>query len=380
MSICKRSIAALLLLLGACNKAPTTSSAPSASTAASAPSAFAAGGAAADADVAEALRQTASAATTYVDLPGASGPAFLDYIAYEKSPSRVWVPVPETASVDVFDIATLTFHRIDGFANAKKEWHSKMRTFGPSAVTIGDGFAYVGNRATSEVCPIDVKTLKASACFKTPNALDGIAYVASAKEVWVTSPEDQSLTVLDASKGDSLKAKTIVKVGGAPEGFAVDDLHGLFFTNLEDKGGTVVIDVKSHSVKSTWNAACGNDGPRGVAVDPARALVIVACTEHVQVLDAAHNGTLLGKLETGLGVDNIDLIEPQHLLFVAAAKAARLTVAKVDAKGQLTVVATIPTTEGARNAVADSNGNAYVADSQGAHLIVAANGLDAHGR
>src|ERR1700728_798549 len=72
-----------------------------------------------------------------VPLPGATGPASLDYIAYESPAhghSRVWVPVGVTGSVDVFDVTTGAFTRVDGFATATREARGKMRTVGPSAV------------------------------------------------------------------------------------------------------------------------------------------------------------------------------------------------------------------------------------------------------
>jgi hypothetical protein len=305
-----------------------------------------------------------------IAFPQTTGPAFLDYVVYERHGARVWVPVGSTGSVDVLDTKSGTFTRIDGFKTDEREVRGKKRTLGPSAATVGDGFVYVGNRATSEVCPVDVKTLKPAACLKLPGPTDGVVYVASAKEVWVTMPRDDALTVLDASNPGTLKQKTIVKVPGAPEGYAVDDSRGLFFTNLEDKGGTLAIDVRTRAIRSTWDPACGADGPRGLAFDPSDDFVIVACTDHVQVLDAAHDGAPLGKLDTGTGVDNIDYLDEKRLLYVAAAQAARLTVVHIDDKGQLTVVATGETSAGARNAVADANGNAYVGDSLGARMIV----------
>ncbi|MEO7329598.1 MAG: hypothetical protein ABI193_13545, partial [Minicystis sp.] len=303
-----------------------------------------------------------------IALPGVTGPAFLDYIAYERSPSRVWVPVGNTGSVDVYDTATGTFTRIDGFKTAERERNGKKRTAGPSAVSLGDGYAFIGNRASSEVCPIDTKTLKAAACVTLPDPTDGVIYVASAKEVWVTTPKASAVVVLDASTPAALKVKTRVKTEGEPEGYAVDDQRGRFFTNLEDKDRTLVIDVKTHAVTATWNPACGAEGPRGLAYDSARDFLVVACTDHLQVIDAGHGGALLGRLDTGAGVDNLDLIGGK--LYVAAGKAARLTVATLDDQGRLTVVATGQTAEGARNAVADAAGNAYVADPGGARFLV----------
>jgi len=303
-------------------------------------------------------------------LPGATGPVTLDYIVYDRQHARVWVPVGDTGSADVFDIATAMFTRVEGFKMAERESHGKKRMMGPSAASVGDGFVYVGNRATSEVCSVDEKTLRLGPCLKLPTPTDGVAFVASAKEVWVTTPRDQSLTVLNASKPNALKPKLVIKTPGEPEGYAVDAERGLFYTNLEDKNRTLVIDVKTHSIKANWPAGCGDDGPRGVAVDSLRNFVFVACTASVQILDGGHGGSLLGKLDTGAGVDNIDYIESTRMLYVAAARAARLTVARIDDKGQPSIVATAATAEGARNAVADANGNAYLADPLGARLLV----------
>jgi len=321
--------------------------------------------------------KTAAAAASAMKplaLPGSQGTAFLDYIAYERGHGRVWVPVGSTGSVDVLDTAAGTFTRVDGFKTVEREVRGQKRTMGPSAVSIGDGFAYVGNRGTSEVCAVDVKTLKITSCLKLPSVIDGVAYVGASKEVWVTAPKDGKLLVLDASKPDRLAAKTSVAVAGEPEGYAVDESRGLFFTNLEDKGGTVVIDVKTHKPRATWNAGCGADGPRGVAIDEARSFLVVACTDHVQVLDAGHDGAKLGKLDTGAGVDNIDLPPGKKLLYVGAGKAERLTVARLDDQGKLEAVATAGTAPGARNPVADENGNVYLADSQASRILA----FDAH--
>ncbi len=316
----------------------------------------------------------AEATVKAVPLPGASGPASLDYIVYEQAASRVWVPAGSTGSVDVLDVRSGSLTRIEGFKTAEREGHGRKRIVGPSAASVGDGFVYIGNRATSEVCPIDVKTLAPSACITLPSPTDGVAYVASAKEVWVTTPKDESLRVLGASKPGTLVPKAVIKVPGAPEGYAVDDARGLFFTNLEDKGKTLAIDVKTRKVRATWNPSCNPDGPRGLAMDSARSFLIVACTDHVQVLDTAHDGAPRGKLDTGAGVDSIDYSDAGRLLYVAAGKAARLTVVRLDDEGQLTVVSTTTTSEGARNAVADAGGNAYVTDSQNARLLVVSTG------
>lgn len=305
-----------------------------------------------------------------VALPGVTAHAAVDFIAYEPGRERVWVPVGNTGSADVFDIATRAFTRVDGFANKETEVQGSKRTMGPSSIAVGDGFVYVGNRATHEVCPVSAVTLTIGKCRELPSAPDAVAYVASAKEVWVTTPKDQTIVVLDVSKPDLLVTKATITLDGAPECYAVDASNRLFFTNLEDKNKTVVIDVPTHKATATWNLDCSSEGPRGIAVDDRRGFVYVACTDHVLVLDRAKNGSRVGHLDTGAGVDDIDWLQSQQRLYVAAGKSATLTVAYVNDGGQPVVVARGPTSDGARNAVVDAAGNVYVVDRGNARLLV----------
>lgn len=305
-----------------------------------------------------------------VPLPGAAGPVSLDYLACDRARGRVWVPAGGTGSVDVLDVATGELTRIEGFRTAQREWRGKVRVMGPSSVSVGDGVVYVGNRATSEICPIDQARLTRGTCVALSSSPDGIAYVPTTKELWVTTPRDKALWVLDATVPARLVPTKTIKLEGEPEGYAVDAVRGLFFTNLEDKDKTLVIDVRTRKVSATWDARCGEEGPRGIAIDPAKRLLFVACTDHVEVLDAAHDGAHVSKLDTGAGVDNIDYLPERRLLYVAAGKAASLTVALVDDKGLLMVVARAPTSEGARVVVADQDGKAYVADPTGGRLLL----------
>jgi DNA-binding beta-propeller fold protein YncE len=371
-----RPIAFLLLVGTACNSHPP--SAPSTSSAAGAPASPAASETV-DAPATSAARPGVRDAADHrvgpmqlavkaFPLPGVSGRAFLDYVAYERDPSRVWLPVANTGSADVFDTQSDTFVRIDGFSSVERDIRGSKRIMGPSSVSVGDGFVYVGNRGTSEVCTVEIKGLKIGKCLKLGTPPDGVAYVASTREVWVTTPQDHSLTIL-AANGASLAPKTAIKLDGEPEGYSVDETRGLFFTNLEDKDRTQVVDIKTHALRATWKPSCGPSGPRGIATDGSGAFVFVACTDHVQVLDA-RDGALLGKVETGAGLDNLDFLPSKRFLYAAAGKAARLTIAAIDEHGQLTVVASETTAEGARNAIADSNGNAYLVDPASARLLV----------
>ncbi len=302
-------------------------------------------------------------------LPGATAPVSLDFIFFEPGRARVWVPAGGSGSVDVFELGKPELTRVEGFPTVEREAHGKKRTVGPSSGAPGEGVVYVGNRANEQICAVDGATLTKGACVELGAPADCVEYVASTREVWVTTPSKQSLAVVQTSAGGALGAVTSIAMPGEPEGYAVDEPHGLFFTNLEDKGSTLAVDVKSRAIKSSWEPGCGADGPRGIAVDSARSLALVACTDHVQVLDLAHGGARLGQLDTGAGLDNIDYAPSSGLLYAAAGKAARLTVARLTEHGTLEVVASVDTVPGARNAVVDPQGNVYLADGQSANLL-----------
>lgn len=308
--------------------------------------------------------------TVEIPLPGAQGAVSLDYLAAERASGRVWIPAGGTGSVDVLDVGSRKVTCIEGFTTRAREARAGTRVLGPSAVALGDGVAFIGNRATAEICGIDARKLAKMACVELAVPGDGVVYVPATKEVWVTTPRDESVTLVDASDASHLKQSFRLALSGKPEGYAVDSARGLFFTNLEDKDKTLVIDVKTRRVKQTWAAQCGSDGPRGLAYDQSRQLLFVACTDKVEVLDAGRDGAVLAQMETGAGVDNIDYLDAEQNLYVAAGKAARLTVAHVGVRGKLVTLGTAATAEGARVVVVARDGTAVVADPMHGRVLM----------
>ncbi len=291
------------------------------------------------------------------------------FSAYEPLRHHVWVPAGDTGSVDVIDAETRTLTRISGFATASVERNGKQRTVGPSSATVGDDAVYVGNRADSSVCRVDARTLKPGECVRLDIAPDGLAYVAGRHEVWVTSPRDKSIRILDVALGP-LAQRAKLDFEAAPEGFAVDEGRGLFFTNLPEKDLTLAIDLVTRKNVSVWPTHCGEDGAKGLALDRELNFLFVACEHEVAVLDAGHEGRLLSKLETGAGLDNIDYVQSRHEVFAAAARVATLTVARLERTGQLVPLAVETTAQGSRTVVATESGLAFVTDGAGGRILV----------
>jgi YVTN family beta-propeller protein len=271
------------------------------------------------------------------------------------------VPAGGTGSADVIDTQTLELRRVEGFPTTEVERGGTKRRIGPSSATVGDGVVYVGNRGDSSVCAVDATTLERGACVTLPSMPDGVAFVARSQEVWVTTPRDQSIVILDVSDPTAPKIAGRIELEGDPEGYAVDNARGFFYTNLEDKDRTLRIDIATRTVTAIWTPECGEAGPRCLLIDPTGKLLMLACPDHIEVLDAGNDGAILSKLETGDGVDSFDYLPGRRSLYLAASRAATLTIARLGESGELERTAVIPTAPGARNAVVTEEGVVYVA-------------------
>jgi DNA-binding beta-propeller fold protein YncE len=311
-----------------------------------------------------------------MELPGGA-PVTMDYLAYDRSTNRVWIPAGNTGRVDVLDPKTGKVDTIDGFETEKRtverDGKSIEVTVGPSSASAGDGVVYVGNRAGNRICAVTSRTLERKGCVQLASLPDGIAYVAATKQIWVTTPRTNELTILDAS---SPEAPKLIEGDGrqvsvdAPEGFAIDNRRGIFYTNIEEKDRTVSFDARTRRKVGEWDSGCGKEGPRGLSIDPDRQLLFVACGAGGVVVHSTRDGKRLGHIDTSGGVDNIDYLPEARLLYIASSKNGVLTIAHATETGQLELVGSAATASGARTVIVDKDGNAYVADSTGGKIWV----------
>ena len=308
------------------------------------------------------LAAAAAAAATPLRFPAAA-PVVMDYLAADGA--RVWAPGGNTGKVFLLDGGK--FSSVDGFATREGRNNRRM---GPSSVTVGQGAVYVGNRGDSRIWAIDPKSLAKKGSVEMPSMPDGTFYVAPTHEVWVTTPRDNTIQIVDVK--DPLAPKLVGKIDlpSGPEGYAVDTVRGIVYTNLEEKDRTLAIDAKTRKVVSDWEAGCGKEGPRGLAIDEQRGVLFVACAvTGVQALDA-RTGARKGRVETGEGVDNIDYLPSKRLVYATAGRSEKLTLVHLEDDGSLKTVSTTTVGKGCRVVVATADGTAYAADSTGGQLWV----------
>ncbi len=309
-------------------------------------------------------------ATVRLPLPG-GGPdgIMMDFLLFNPRTHTVWVPAGNTGAVDVVDVTTEKLTRIAGFKTQDVERHGKKRTVGPSSATLGaPGTVYVGSRGDFTVCAFDEHSLAKQACGILDSMPDGIAYVPATREVWVTTPRDKSVRILD---GATLVQKARLAFDGEPEGYAVDSARGRFYTNLEDKDRTLAIALDSHAIVATWQPNCGDEGPHGLRLAEPDGKLLVACSAAVHVLDVA-SGAVVGTAQVGDGVDDLDYLAATHTIYAGGARAGSLAVLALHPDGSLAPLRTVTTAPGARNGVATDTGKVYLAHGQGSELIVVA--------
>ena len=309
---------------------------------------------------------TAAQTPSLSSLPLPGGPPVgMDYLAYDARSGLLFVPASNTGKLDVIDTKTGKLRSVDGWPTAQRD----DRVAGITAATTGAGYVYVGNRADSTVCAVEIETLARRGCVTVPSTPDGVFYVGPTHEVWVTTPRDNSLQVLSLKDPANPTAAGTIRLEGLPEGYAVDERRGIVFTNLEDKDKTLAIDARSRKVTATWSPECGEKGPRGIAVDPDAVHVFVACFAG-GLREFGSNGKILARLETGAGVDNIDWFPSGHLVYVASAQEGKLTIARSGPEGALSVVSVAQTVPGGRSVIVDGSGTAYIPDSKGGRLVL----------
>src|SRR5438105_13281780 len=262
-----------------------------------------------------------------IALPGANGAVAFDYFAYDPATGKVWVPASNLGSVVVIDEKTDAVSQVAGFKTGEIERRGRKVTLGPTAASIGDGVVYIGNRGDATLCWIDKSSLNRGECVPASSdhsiTPDGVLYVPATKEVWITTrPVSSSnveaakaLQVFDASDPRHLKWKAEVALDNLSEGYAVDNDRGLFYTNVEEIGATVAVDVRTKKIVSKWNPGSTEVG--GLALDSSRGFLFVACGDHVANLDAAHDGKVLDSIQTGAGLDNIHCSPEKKMLSAA---------------------------------------------------------------
>ncbi|HKR10337.1 MAG TPA: hypothetical protein VJS39_14175 [Gemmatimonadaceae bacterium] len=275
------------------------------------------------------------------------GDGFFDYLSVDTATNRVFV----SRGTHIMVIDGSTGQLVGDIPNTPRV-HGAMLV--PS-----ENHGFTTNGGDSSVTMFDLKTL--AVIKKIPagiDGLDGFMYDAPTNTMLSLNHSHPTGTavVIDAKSGNVIARVNLS--GNGPEG-GVSDGKGRIFINIEDKNAIDVVDDKTWKVVATWKIdPC--DGPTGIAMDHETNRIFSGCGKTSVVVDAG-TGKVVAQIPNGEGVDGLAFDPSQKLIYIPDGRGGNVTVVHEDSPDKYTVVATVPTMQGARTiTVNDKTHVAYV--------------------
>src|ERR1700761_6665832 len=174
-----------------------------------------------------------------IALPGNGG---WDYLSIDKVNHRLYV-----SHGDMVNVVDLETGQPVGTVDSLKGIHG-------IAIDNKNNRGFISDGRANAVVAFDLKTLAKIATIPvTANGPDCIIYEPYSDRVFSFNGESNNSSVVDPN---TLKQVGTVALGGGPE-FAVSDMNGNIYNNLEDKNSMDVIDVKSLKVIANYPIAPG---------------------------------------------------------------------------------------------------------------------------
>ena len=302
-----------------------------------------------------------------VPMPGGGEGIGFDDLLYAPGLRKVLVPGGRTGKIFLVDPATRKVSWAGGFSAEKdyKAGHGE----GVTSADEGGGLLFGIDRNAGTVSAVDLKTGRIAASAKLTGSPDYVRWVAGTGELWVSEPDSEKIEIFTLSRATASlsidKAAEIAVLGG-PESLVIDGTRGRAYTHTW-KSESVSIGLKSRAVEARWPNGC--KGSRGIALDEKRGFLFVGCDEgKAVVLDAARGGKVLSSLEAGKGIDVIAYAARPGRLYVPGAKSATMAIMDVSERGELRLLSTVTTAQGAHCVAADGGG-AWVCDPARGRLL-----------
>lgn len=226
-------------------------------------------------------------------------------------------------------------------------WLIKRDNVAAPLIITGTDLMLTTNGGTDTATLLNRKTGAVLADIAVGKGPDGAIYSPQTGRAYIMNSDDETISVIDISKAAVVATWS---AGGTPEAAAVDE-KGHLFVNLEDRNSIAKIDITTGKTLATYALADCKE-PTGLAYDVVTNRLIPACHNRVaRLLDAA-TGADRGALKIGQGADGSLFDSERRLGFIPCIDGS-LTIYHLDANGQVRIISTIKTADGARTAAFD---------------------------
>jgi YVTN family beta-propeller protein len=212
---------------------------------------------------------------------------------------------------------------------------------------------FTSNGRSSTVTIFDLKTLKVikevPVTGKNP---DAILYDPFSKKLFTFNGRSQDATVLNPETGDTLAT---IFLDGKPE-FAVTDLHGHVYVNIEDKSEIAAIDANTYKVISRWSIAPGEE-PSGLAMDVQNRRLFSVCQNEKMIVSDPDDSKVVTTVPIGEGPDACKFDPEIHTVFSSNGEGT-ITVIREESPTKFVVEQTAKTEPRARTMEIDTKTHA----------------------
>jgi DNA-binding beta-propeller fold protein YncE len=211
---------------------------------------------------------------------------------------------------------------------------------------VGRGFTSNGQASTVSV--FDLKSLKVLQQVPTGKKPDAIIFDPATSQVFAFNGGSESATVISAADG---KVNGTVDLGGGPE-FAVSDLAGYVYNNLEDESQLLKINSRKLAVEQRWpTSPC--QSPSSLAMDRPNRRLFLGCRSKVMAVMNPDTGKVITTLPIGDHVDATAFDAELKLIFNSNGEGT-ITVIHEDTPDQYSVVETVKTLPRAKTMALDA--------------------------
>lgn len=302
---------------------------------------------------------------TSVKLPGTPPGIGFDDLRYSATLHRVLVPSGRSGRLNLIDPDTLTVTSIGGFS-AKGEY-SGGHDDGPTSVDEAHGLLYVTDRSNQSLVVVNPHKQQLIGTVGLAAEPDYVRFVSTRNELWVTEPAADQIEIFKLPSDGIPVAEATVRIDNGPESLVVDAARGRAYTHRWQKT-TVAVDVNTRTIVAEWANGCA--ASRGIALDEQRGWLFSGCNEGtVTVLDVAHGGKLLSRVERGAGFDVMGYNSRLGHLYLAGGACRCVVTLGVNSAGRLSFLASASAPSSTHCAVADDVGNAWVCDPDAGRVL-----------
>jgi DNA-binding beta-propeller fold protein YncE len=275
-------------------------------------------------------------------LPGGEGGIGFDDLRYSPTLAKLLVPGGRSGRLNLVDPLSGGIVSIPGFSVVKE--FNGGHDDGVTSVAEGAGLLFATDRTSEQLSIVYYPSRKIIGHVALSAGPDYVRWLESTRELWVTEPDSERIEIfhVESTRPPSLRFVTRIDVPGGPESLIMDVARGRAYTHVGD-GKTAAIDLGTHAVVATFTHGCGE--AKGMALDPGRGLLFVACEEGaVTTIDVA-SGQTLGTVKVGAGIDIIAYSPELGHVYVPSSETATVAFLGLTKERGLVVLGTVPGTK-----------------------------------